>query len=508
MHARALVAALLPTLVLAGCADDAREPTDPVDVVDVGTVATLPGFAPVAVGDLPLFSEPLLVDTVRAGGEPVIAITHAGTLLLSAHPGFTHYHPADEGVNPPDEIATPFAGQSYLWRSTDGGATWAHIGLPGMEEGPRSLGLGVSDPEFTVMQDGAVCFTDLEGLAMSSVSCSEDDGQTWLPGNPVAAGAPNDRQWIASHGDELYFTANYFTDHHLRASTDKGLTWEDRGDVPCSQDLVAKPSNGHLIVACDAGVAVSEDAGRTWSEVRSVPDAPEDGQRVMAEPAIDSAGNVWVTYTEGERRLFVAGTPDEGLSWPWVYEVTPHFRLAAAQGRLGGDFVCVETLESACGAEQDDLGMTAKNGTYIWPWISAGSRGRLAVTWIGAFEEVDSGEYGGNWYVFTAYLLGADTSTPQVVPMRLTPEPMHEGPICQSGTTCQVSSMQGEDSGDRRLGDFFETTIGADGYLYGTWSNTYRQPDDVISHPEFVKQVGGLRLIADDELGTFVPTQG
>lgn len=514
---RPLPAVLLALpLLLAGCADTELPAGDVQDVVDGDTIATLPGFAAANVADLPLFSEPLLIDTVRAGGEPVIAITHAGTILVSAHPGFTHYHPADDPTQTPEEILTPFSAQSYLWRSTDNGTTWTHIGLPGMEEGPRSTGLGVSDPEFTVMEDGTICYTDLEALAMSSTSCSVDDGLTWIPGNPIASGGATDRQWIASYKDEFYFTANYFADHHLRASTDMGLTWEDRGDVPCSQDLVANPANGHLIVACGAGLSVSEDAGWTWTDpgaqdpatARRVPDAEDGGSRIMSEPAIDSAGNIWVTYASGEERLFVAGTPDEGRTWPWVYELTPHVRLAFAEGRLGGDFTCVESADGTCTGEPQLPGAGATNGTYVWPWVSAGSAGRVAVTWIGSFQEEPSNGYGGNWYIFSTYLIGADTATPQVIPVRLTPDPIHDGPICQSGTTCQVSSMAGADSGDRRLGDFFETTVGPDGFLYGSWSNTYKQPQDVISHPEFVKQTGGVRLIADDLLGSFFPTQG
>ena len=148
------------------------------------------------------------------------------------------------------------------------------------------------------------------------------------------------------------------------------------------------------------------------------------------------------------------------------------------------------------------------NGTYVWPWVSAGSEGRFAVTWIGSYAEEDSDTQSGPWYVFSAAVVGGHTAAPSVVVSRLTPHPMHEGPICQSGTTCQVASMQGDPNGDRRLGDFFETTIGPDGHLYGVWSNTADNPSDVISHVQFVRQSGGQRLISDEELGTFVPTQG
>jgi len=448
------------------------------------------GDGPLADG-LPRFDPPVIIDQVRAGGEPVIAITHAGTILVSAHPGYTHYHTGDPS-DPPTEVILPSSLQSYLWRSTDNGTTWTHIGLPGSTEGPRSAGWGVSDPEFTVMQDGTICYTDLLALASSSVACSQDDGQTWLPGNPVASGGPNDRQWLASHGEELYFTANYFANHRVRASTDKGLTWEDRGDVPCDQDLVADPGTGHLVVGCTPsrdvrtlGIAVSPDGGLSWAE-RPIEGLEGGGQRVMAEPAIDSDGNIWVAVTRDEDAVLVAGTPDEGQTWPWVIDVTP----------------------AAVAGWQHDGFETSGNTTFVWPWVSAGSAGRVAVTWIGSASDADSGEQSGPWHMWTAFILEADTADPTVVVTRLTQSPMHTAPICQDGTTCQVTSMAGRPAGDRRLGDFFETTIGPDGFLYAAWSNTAATPDDVVSHPEFVRQVGGVRLIEDELVGRFVPTQG
>ncbi len=469
MHAARtlLMSFALFATALAGCVD----PESPIDSGE--TVADVP-----AVLDVLAFAPALLIDDVRAGGEPVIAITPTGTILVSAHPGWTHYHPSDDPTHPGTELLTPTNGQSYMWRSTDGGASWSHVGLAGTEYGPRGTGFGVSDPEFTVFADGTICFTDLESLAMSSVSCSTDDGVTWI-GNAVASGGPTDRQWLASFGDELYFTANYFTDHRLIVSKDLGLTWERRGDTLCSGDLVANPRTGTLYAGCGDGVSVSTDGGRSF-EVREL---GVEHTRAMAEPAIDSADNVWMTYvTRDEAGLRVIGTSDDGESWPFAFDLTPHFReFASTQG------------------------FEVENGTYVWPWISAGSEGRFAVSWIGSFDTGRSPSMDSDWFIFTAYVLDATSGSPTVLVTRVTADPIHHGPICQAGTACQISSMQGDDSGDRRLGDFFESAIDADGYLHIVYANTFARAQDVVGHVGYSKQSGGPRLWFE---GDGLPTQG
>ncbi len=506
---RVLVALMLTAVTLSGCASDASDPVNDVQQTIDGTLETVAGYTGLPVNETPEFSVPLLIDTVRAGGEPVIAVMPSGTILVSAHPGWTHYHPSEDPTHVGTELLTPANVQSYLWRSTDGGETWSHVNLAGLpvDNLPRSAALGVSDPEWTVMEDGTICGTDLLALATSSTSCSHDDGVTWYTtGNPIAAGGPNDRQWLASHGDEFYFTANYFVDHHIRASTDYGLTWERRGDVPCNGDIIANRETGAIYAGCSAGIAVSNDGGFTW-ETRGIPETdadgnalPRGGQRIMAEPAIDSAGNIWMVWTSGERQLFVAGTPDEGKTWPWIHEITPHFNLYSKSTPVD---------PAAFGAASKYDRTQGVNGSYVWPWISAGSDGRVAVSWIGGFSETRSSAYNDPWFLFTAYVLDANKDDPKVHVAALTPEPIHFGPICQSGTTCQVSSMAGQDSGDRRLGDFFETTIDNDGYLHASVSDTFTQAEDVVSHPTYVRQIGGIRLINDADLAAgWTATQG
>jgi len=492
---------LLLAGVLSGCtapapSQDAPAPPSP------GLLQTLDGFAPLPKSLAPIFGAPLLVDDVRAGGEPVIAVTHKGTLLIGSHPGFTHYHP---GSDPSAVVGLvePFAGESYIFRSTDNGTSWSTIGTPGAGGiGPRSAGLGVSDPEFTVM--------DLEALAAASVSCSTDDGLTWT-GNPVASGQPVDRQWLASYKDQLYFTANPqgLASADFRVSTDRGLTWTDLGTTPCNSDVIANPANGHLYQSCDGlAMTVSTDGGKTWGEPVGPKDAKDSGL-ALNEPALDSAGNIWLAWSEGEQSLHVAGTPDEGATWPWHLDLTPHFALASRVGLIcgqeGAPANCTQEYTNMPGGHQPP----AHNGTFVWPWVSAGSAGRVAVTWIGTYDFQASESNSGPWYVFSAFVINATTPSPTVVINRLTPDPMHDGPICQQGTQGEVGSVQGDAGSDRRLGDFFETTIEpGTGYLLATSSNTATHPNDVIGHPQFVRQTGGIRLIAEGEQGSFRPTQG
>lgn len=471
------VGSLALVLVLAGCLGnapfgdeeaEAANVTDPVEDV---------------TGHLMNFSQPLIIDETRAGGEPVIAITQEGTILVSAHPGWTHYHPSEDPTNPGSELLTPANGQSYLWRSTDNGSTWQHIGTPGADgQGPRGAGFGVSDPDFTVDDDGRIYRTDLEALAAASVDWSDDDGETWVFGNPIASHGAVDRQWVASHEGTVYFTANYLSPpgRHVMASED-GIVWEQRGQIPgpCGGDFVAAPQDGTLYAGCGGSIAVSTDEGATW-EQRTVP-GHEDEYARMTEPAVDSAGNVWTAWETNESQLYLAGSPDKGESWPWVHELS--------------------------GQIQHALNGTSEH-TLVWPWVSAGSEGRVAVSVYATPTPPpsDAGPLDRAWSVVTVAVMDADTDQAPAAHGYVLAEGNHVGPICQSGTACQVNSLQGSPNSDRRLGDFFETTIGPDGHLYAAYSDTADQSGDVVSHPGFVKQTGGPNFIADGV--DYVPTQG
>ena len=434
MHRAALVAALV--LLFAGCVQPGVDPAATTDQVD-DLVGGVLAFAPMK-----------LIDDVRAGGEPVIQVTQKGTLLVAAHPGWTHTR-----YPPSPNLVTPATGQSYLWRSEDKGETWTPVGLPvGPGVGPRGIGQGVSDPDFAMDSKGRIYLTDLEALAAASVSWSDDDGKTWLMGNDVASTyGPVDRNWLAAHGTDVYFMGNYFGAERVLKSTDGGITWTQVGASHCGSDFTARESDGALLVGCGAGIDVSTDGGKTFTKME-VPDAESDS-RVMTEPAVDAAGNVYTAWTQ-EDGVYLAGTSDLGETW------TTPLRVSDGLGTM----------------------------THIWPWVVAGDAGRVAVVWYATDAEGGPSKAKGDWFVYQATVLDAMGAAPTLVNAKVTESPVFQGGICQRGTACQLDPTS---AGDRRLGDFFEAAIDAEGYVNIVYSVALK---DAISHPGFSRQTSGPSL--------------
>lgn len=470
-----LVAVALFAAALAGC----------VDGDDGGATGDGDGSVPGTAGNWTMptvmsgaaFTPTHIVDDMRAGGEPVIAITDDGTIIVSAHPGYTHYHP--HPVSP--ELLVPSQTQSYLWRSTDGGESWEHVSLLPVDSpnsAPRGVGQGVSDPDLTIDANGRIWLTDLEALAASSVSWSDDDGETWLMGNNIASGGPIDRQWLASFEDTVFFTGNYFPTTVWPGSeagfndfiaSQNGIVWETRGSTPCNGDPVVNPSTGVIYQACGNGFTYSSDGGVTWERSEGPVGCG------LCEVGIDAAGTVFQAGPE-DGNISVAFTTDDGATWSEPLELTQFFPELEGQR------------------------------ASIWPWTSAGSEGRVAVTWLSAAGAENSRDLDAEWHAYSVLIVNATgNGTTQVWPATLTDEVLHRGAICV-GTVCQVKTPD-NDANDRRMGDFFETTISPDGNLHVVYSNTAAYPDHGVSHVAFHKQVAGPALV-EGELAPGFPTQG
>lgn len=438
----------------------------------VGTLsATAAGCGPAPSFALPTFSEPVLVDPVKAGGEPSIQPLADGSLLYASHAGTTHLYKG----NDPTDFVTPYTGTIYTWRSTDMGETWTPVKLLEQTTGVE-LPEGFSDPSTAVDRAGNVYISAID-TATVYVGRSADG--TGFVGNKLAA-FNMDREWLAADLDGvLYMTASPFgswptpdgpSSQVLWRSSDGGATW----DTPLGRNGAGDTLSPILVNPVDGALvwprARQQDRLGFRRPVRVYPnarsgdldtyfDAPVDGylptgDDFFVSSAADDAGNLYIASIFS-RQVQITSSTDGGHTW--------HTQTVAHS-----------------------------TGEARWPWVAAGADGRVAVAWL---QQDYSDDHA--WHVQAATSISAHGWTDACSAERpgawyidqVTSEPIHHGEICSRGLSCNTST---DERDDRRLGDYFTIAITPSGSLVMAFGDTAHDPDAAISHPAFVAQTGGV----------------
>lgn len=391
---------------------------------------------------LPSILPPVSVDATRWSGEPSILALSDGTLLITGAGGLSRY--AEDPLDIPGNF-----GQSYLWRSTDAGASWSFVDLGA----PAPVGMlapyrnGVAGVEGDLAQDeaGRAYFVDLAALAANGLSASDDSGATWTAVQNPAVGQPGtDRPWVAAYGEGIVYV-KYLAEsgsHRVARSTDGGMTFlEDVALPSCGQGaLVADVPSRTIVVPCANGDELSflrtAEGTMAWEQV-DLFQAEGDASNVFVSMAVAQPGHYVFAYsetTETGARLRVASSVDAGETW------------------------------------SEPITLSAPGHTAVFPWVDANVDGVVGVVWYEADAEGKPDTIDANWLPMHASMrldpATAALTAPAVSP--LTTDPVHVGAICTAGLGCVLDGR----AEDRRLLDFFEIDVDPAGRSHVTWTNT------------------------------------
>ena len=221
-------------------------------------------------------------------------------------------------------------------------------------------------------------------------------------------------------------------------------------------------------------VARSDDGGLTWTDTAAYATGADEKREldlIFPVIAVDSTGNLFSAWTDGNLIQYVAST-DGGKTWSKPYTVNP-----------------------------GEAGAKKTGGTAdLFPWIAAGGPGRLDVVWYHG-EGGDTTGYRNvgtadtKWTVAFAQLsdsanLDADGRVaPTVVDLDKAVTPiMHTGNVCNNGTTCGIT-----DTGDRTLLDFFQVAIDGAGRANIAYASD--EGSAGTAHVEYTRQNSGQSLI-------------
>jgi photosystem II stability/assembly factor-like uncharacterized protein len=418
------------------------------------------------------FKDPVVIDPYAAGGEPVSVVAQDGSITVSAHAGTTHLMKAPDAAPGASDFVVGYSNQTINWRSTDDGQSWRRIGLaPPIDTGPHSAtSTGFSDPDLAIDQAGNLYNTEIN-LPQVAVYSSPDDGQSWPTANPIASSG--DRPWLAANEPgEVFVLTNNILHRPLLRSTDGGLTFSiAHEDAPIDGKLITdplNPDNGLIGPVGSNGMAISDDDGRTWTTFRGANLGPST--QFFGTVAADAAGNIYMAAA--------GGYTDRG-------------------NIVRNGSVTVATFDRASSSWVHVSNIDIPDGDALWPWIVAGDEGRVAVAWLQELPE----EPRNRFALYAAVSTNAhardscgEASEPLWAVANASGRPVHEGPICLSGTACNLDR-----NSDRRLGDFITINFDADGDLFIVSGDTTleslldtRKP---TANPVFVGASAGTRML-------------
>ncbi len=346
-------------------------------------------------------------------------------------------------------------GGSSLTAITDNdGETFSNTVTAPITGGPdhQTLGAGPFKPgiigrEATTSYPNAVYYAS-QGIAFASAALSTDGGFSFLPAQIMY----NLEQCSGLHG-------------HVKVAPD-GTVYVPNKNCPGGENGAGQ------------GFAMSEDNGLTW-HVRVLPGSGNGDNDPSV--GIGAGGRVYLAYTASNKHMRVAVSDDKGLTWKYDQDIGVGFNVQAS----------------------------------VFPAAVAGDNNRASVFFHGTDSTMGGdptgddtgGVFAGTWYPYIATTCNGGQSWSVV----RADDPVQQGVICTSGTTCP--------SGTRNLLDFMDITVDragrvlagyADGCINGPClaaTNGTKAVNDKEQIATILRQTGGSRLFSDfDPNGPAAPT--
>jgi hypothetical protein len=196
-----------------------------------------------------------------------------------------------------------------VWKSIDGGASWAPKSDRLASLAVSALALDPADPDVLYMGTGEGYFND-DSLRGVGIYRSADGGASWelLPGT-AALGPINKITVSPADSNLLLATSTSFTTGGVWRSTDRGATWARVVPAVAGYSALFLPSNPGVAVASVVALDDTEawactalwstDAGATWTPATG-PLAGLDGFRLELAASRSSGSMVYASTDQGE----------------------------------------------------------------------------------------------------------------------------------------------------------------------------------------------------------------
>jgi hypothetical protein len=315
----------------------------------------------------------------------------------------------------------------------------------------------------------AVTIVSLAAANISS-AVSSDKGEHFTLSPAVANVPADDRQWIEAHGDaivyQMYRAPIPATGLWVQKSLDHGVSWgtaslvSPTGTSPGYIDV--DHGDGTVYVSHTSSSALfvsrSSDGGTTWSTA-TVDNSSTHGS--LFDPVkVGDDGTVYVAWSD-EHNVYMAHSTDHGAHW------SPPVKVNGPESVVA-----------------------------LFPWLEAGSAGRVAVVWFGTSQAAN--DDGADWRVRSAITLDATATDPHFHRAEVSDHVVHSSNISLGGLGVDTPVTP---QPNRNLCDYFQVAIDPLGACVVAFTDDH---NDFDGHTYLARQLAGPSLYAAANGGTGV----
>jgi hypothetical protein len=449
-------------------------------------------FAAVAVFSLSLLSISAVADIISGftakvspdaetnATEPSVAVDRSdGTIYVAWQASGTHVARSDDGGR--SFVQTPIADLF----GNDMGDVHVRVG------GPTPCATATSA---CLPGSHRVYVTSLERLPLvlqTHLAYSDDRGAHWTI-NDLAAVNPSliDRPWLAVYPstvsaahDQVYISYHDFSASQINvaASNDGGSTFGPSVDVLGTNGLAEANSFCNTV---PSGIEVDPETGEVYV------------QWITADPVANVSQGCNISQLQNFHQVWVAHSPAAITGGVTVWDAHMVFdggvstntdeifaTLAvddSSRAGVGGTVYSVFT-DNIKGASVFDIWFShsstratswsalvkvnSDKGTHYFPWIAAGSTGRVDFIWLNSPDFTPSDPEQSPWYVTFAQTTNGTDPAPKFNQTSASSGIMHVGGICTNGIFCTVNG------GNRDLADSISIVIDRGGSAALVWTD-------------------------------------
>jgi len=325
---------------------------------------------------------------------------------------------------------------------------------------------------------GQVPVVTIVSLAAANISSavSTDRGDNFGL-SPAAANVPaDDRQWIEADGPNdvylMYRAPIPATGLFVQKSTDHGANYGTASLVNPTNTtpgyIDVDHSDGTVYVSHQSDVALivsrSTDGGASWTS-HTADNSVAHGHFFDAVKVGDD-GAVYVCWSDGQA-VYLAHSTDQAVTWG------PPVKVSGDESPLA-----------------------------LFPWLEAGSSGRVAVVWYGS--NVPSNTNATDWRCWAAVSTDARAASPTFYVSEVGGHVIHASNLSEAGLTIPVV----EEEPNRNLCDYFQVAIDPMGACVVAFTDDH---NDFDGQTYTARQLGGPSLYASANgvtgvLPPFTPT--